>query len=96
VRQDHPGVRVRRQEHLEELAEEVLPEESVWGVDLDEAEYQHVGAGLAGEGQQLRHLQGVAVVGEVEQGLDQVQAPPGRDLLVVEVWLDLKDLCGGS
>ena len=43
-------------------------------------------------------LHAVAAVSQVEQGLDQGETPPGGDLHVLQVWLNLsgQDHCGGS
>ena len=34
----------------------------------------------------------MTIVGQVEQGLDQIEASPGRYVLVLEVWLDFENL----
>ena len=92
VGQDDPRVSVGGEEHLEQLAKQLLPEQCDWWVDLEQAEHQDIGARVLGEGQQVCHLHRVPVVCQVEQGLDQVQAPPRGDVFVLEVGLHLEDL----
>lgn len=38
----------------------------------------------------------MTIVGQVEQGLDQVEASPCCYVLVVKVWLHLQNLCCGG
>ena len=83
---------MRGEEHFEELAQQLLPQEGDGWVDLKQAQHQDVWTGVLGEGEQFSHLHGVTIVGQVEQGLDQVKASPGRYLLVFKVWLDLENL----
>ena len=42
------------------------------------------------------YLHTVTIVRQVEKCLDEVEAAPGEDLLVLEVWLHLEDLCCGG
>ena len=92
VRKDHPRVCVRGEEDLEQLAQQLLPQQGDGWVDLKQAKHQDIWTGVLGEGEELRHLHGVTVVGQVEQGLDQIEASPGRHILVLKVWLDFEYL----
>ena len=47
---------------------------------------------VPGKGQQPYFLHGVAIISQVEQGLNQVVAAPGGHILFVVVRIDLQDL----
>ena len=42
------------------------------------------------------YLHAVTIVRQVKECLNEVEASPGEDLLVLEVRLHLEDLCGGG